>query len=356
MTYQVAAWEGDRLDPSLEGLWRDSLAIHGDLAARFRWLYQDNPAGRGAVYALLERTADLVGCAGLVPRRFRTAAGPLGAAMYGDFAVAPAHRTLGPALALQREVGRHVDRERHFGYGFPNAAAAGVFRRLGHVQVGLMTRYARVLRVAPHLRHAAARPLRLAAGLGAMADRVYEALGRVRRRVKRDSTPLEWLAEPDARCDDLYARAARYLPIVGDRGREALAWRFFSRPGSTCRLAALGNPAGGALRGYAVVACASVPSGRPVAEIKDFLAASEADLVVLLERVCEDLAAEGFSSASLRFLGSSCVTASLLAARFERRAEERMFLVQAGESRGSSLPAAFLDRESWYLTDADEDW
>ncbi len=354
MTYQAAAWTGDRLDAALEALWRDGLAMTGDLAARFRWAYRDNPAGPGAVYVLLAGASTMVGCAGLLPRRFVAGARKLAGAMYGDFAVEPAHRTLLPALQLQREAGRHVARDCHFGYGFPNAAAAGVFRRLGHVQVGLMARYARVLRLEPHLRAAGSRPLRWAAGVGALADHLRGALTGVRRLASRDATALEWLDAPDARLDDLFGRAARFLPIVGDRGREALAWRFFSRPGSGARLAALSDGSGGRLRGYAVVVPAIGISGRPIAEIKDFLAASEADLSVLLGRLCGDLALQGFATASVRFLGASRVVSRLAAAGFERRSEERPFLVQAGESH--SPPPLILDRESWYLTDGDEDW
>ena len=63
-----------------------------------------------------------------------------------DLAVSPAHRTLFPALLLQKSLLAAGLEAREVLYAFPNQKAAAVFQRAGYRHIGLMTRYVRVLR------------------------------------------------------------------------------------------------------------------------------------------------------------------------------------------------------------------
>src|SRR5690606_23742311 len=103
------------------------------------------------------------------------------AGVMAHFAVAPAHRSLGPALTLQQAL---VDAARgHFDllYGLPRPAAVGVSRRAGFSVLGELVRHAKVLRHGDYLRRrlpgAIARPAGAALDLGGrLRDRIADGL------------------------------------------------------------------------------------------------------------------------------------------------------------------------------------
>jgi hypothetical protein len=70
---------------------------------RFEWLYRDNPFGEASVWLAYEGKPDhVVGVAGAFPRRLHMLGGQKLSWVLGDFCVSDEHRTLGPALMLQR--------------------------------------------------------------------------------------------------------------------------------------------------------------------------------------------------------------------------------------------------------------
>src|SRR5688500_13696162 len=93
----------DTADTSaLFGVW--DAAYPAALAPRFDWLYRRNPAGPARVWLLCTPTGEAVGGLSVFPRRFWAGGRHLSGAIVGDMIVLPAHRTLGPALMLQRAV------------------------------------------------------------------------------------------------------------------------------------------------------------------------------------------------------------------------------------------------------------
>lgn len=366
MTYTVTRAPSGDCPPEVFSLWEGGLGIQGDLASRHRWAYGTNPAGPSETF-LLEwcgepESRDIVGSFGVLPRRFRCGGRILEAALCVDFVVESKHRTVLPAVTLQRVAGEFVQERYAFGYGIPNRRAEAVKRRSGYREVARMATYVRVLRHAAALEAYVPRlgPL---ARAGAVLDAASFVAAKV-RGLGRPRYKFVWQDEPDARFDDLYATAAGRHVLLGDRTAAQLAWRFRQKPGLLSTFATISD-ADGRLLAYGAVE----RKGR-AASLKDFLASGDVPLAALLDLVARHLASDGFERLAVRFLGASRIGAILRAqgfidvARAARwastagialQADERPLMLLAG--RSCPVPADVLsDPESWYLTDGDEDW
>jgi hypothetical protein len=337
MAYSVRHAEGPAAAADLEvitGLWARTLAQPGDLRAYFRWYYEDNPLGAATCFLLYSDTGEAVGCAGLGRRTFYQAGRPLQAALLGDFAVLPQHRTLMPALLLQRAVRGHARGAFDLAYGFPNQQALPVVRRVGFQPVGVMGRYVRPLRHGPVLaRHLPALPFPAAFGraldLGAAAARALRGRSRGRAR-------LDWLDDFDARFDRLWAAEHRRHPLIADRGAAFLRWRFSRKPGERFAIAAL--LIDDALAAYAVLQW----EGQRV-HLRDLFGTAPG-LELLLLRLQSELYRAGAEAISVRFLGADWLVALLRRAGFRPREADRAVVFDPP-------PAA----DQLYITDADED-
>jgi hypothetical protein len=140
-------------------------------------------------------------------------------------AVSPQHRTLFPALLLQKSLRETGLQDHECLYGFPNAKAAPVFQRAGYRKLGMMTRYVRVVRTAPYLRELM--PAWAAASLGS----VWDSLVRARFAVGGFAPRLDWRGASEAQpAADLESVAGRPL-VRGARSADVLRWRFAARAG-----------------------------------------------------------------------------------------------------------------------------
>lgn len=120
-----------------------------DHAARFEWLYRQNPAGAGRAWFACSVDPDrVIGAASLLPKLFWVRGQLVLGAQVGDFAVDSAHRSLGPALLLQKATMSPVD-QGDFAFCYdcpPHDRGMATFVRLGLAPVCRMARFARLLR------------------------------------------------------------------------------------------------------------------------------------------------------------------------------------------------------------------
>lgn len=219
-------------------LWRGNLGDASRLVWKYEWFYEQSPLGPPLTLLLESRApgsavAVSVGVATAGRRRFLRGDQTLEAGVLVDLAVVPEHRTLGPALLLQRALrARGLERAALL-YGFPNLKAAPVFQRAGYRKLGMMRRYVKVLRPSLYLRRRL--PGVLAAPLGLLAD----AVARWPLELAALKGPaLRWLA-----LDALVATAQRaatpHLSLFhGERTPAFVAWRFApeAQPGDVHRI------------------------------------------------------------------------------------------------------------------------
>ena len=328
-------------------LWSQALGFAERRPLKLDWFYLRNPAGQPRLL-LLVHEARVVGVTGLGGRYLGWQGRELDAALMGDFAVDSHHRTLYPALLLQRAALEQGLARHQLLYGFPNAKSLPVVRRAGYQVLPGMGRHARALRSEAYLPGAWPPVLRRA--LGAGLDAVFSlrhAAGLWRRgRSLRE----QWLEGPDERFDDLWARARQALGdcVLGRRDLAFLRWRFEPRAWHRTRFVVLADARSGRLAGYA--ACEIEGAAM---HVRDLLVerASAGLAAQLLRLAARQEQAQGLRSLSMQCGGPAWLLAGVRAAglRLREAGAQPMILALAPGS-----PAA-LAQACWYLTGADSD-
>lgn len=231
------------------------------MLSKFTWFYSQAPAGSGTLWGLVVSERDnadrpnIVGGMGFGLREWQFGQRMVKAGLLADLAVAPDHRSLGPALALTRTVVADMRKHVAIGYGFPNASAVGIFRRNGWSDLATLVRYARMIRSESYI--ARSLPFRALANLVAIPiDTVMGGLVSLSTRQARRRWKLIGVSEIDGRFDDLWERARRDYSVIGQRDAAFLTWRFSQHPWHKFEVLAM-QPNGVAdrLDGYAVLQC-----------------------------------------------------------------------------------------------------
>src|SRR5512132_2740704 len=154
MAYRIRRTDAREVESTLTRLWAANLDMQGDPHDKYCWYYRDNPLGPGVAFLLDHvdgATEETVGSCGIGRRRVFVDGRPLTAALFADFTVDQPHRTVMPAMMLQRALCAYAVENCDFAYAFPNDAAVGIFKRIGLQTVGRARRYVKVLRSAPFL-------------------------------------------------------------------------------------------------------------------------------------------------------------------------------------------------------------
>lgn len=121
-------------------------------AERYQWFYEDNPDGRAEV--LLARdahTGSIIGSGAVIPRKLYVGGALSVGAVMADFWIHPEHRSLGPAVRLQRAC---VERAAAMGCAFfdlPQGNMPAVYKRMGMPAQSQLERFAKPLRTAPFI-------------------------------------------------------------------------------------------------------------------------------------------------------------------------------------------------------------
>lgn len=313
---------------------------------RYDWIYGGS-APRPAAVWLLYAGEGVVGASALLIRRVRDGAADRSLGQAIDLVVDPAHRSVGPALALQRAVtsscGEH---DLSAIYGFPNPRSEALMLRGGYRPIGTIERWTKPLRSVYKIE-----PLLKLPGLSQAVALVVDGALRL--------SPSEWahrdargavgeeVASFDPSFDELW-RSSRLVAgtLHGDRGAEYLTWRFTRCPHRSYRIFRV-RDAAGATSGYAVW----YPS-RETANLADLYARDEDAMTEVVHRLVPHVRRSGAAALSFVYLGPPSIGRRLSRLGFFHRNEEAKVIVYAppgGPIEGRSRPA------DWYLTEADRD-
>ena len=209
------------------GLWRGNLGESARAEAKFDWFYAGSVTGTPQTLILMHRggengegsAAEAVGVGSAAPRSFWLGKQPIQAAVLVDLAVSAAHRTLYPALLLQKNLLSAGLATRSVLYAFPNLKAAAVFQRAGYRRMGLMSRFVRVLRSRTYLEQLL--PASVAAAVAVFVDVAI----RLRYAHLGFRPELRWQDMRDAVLPEAPASDSADL-LHGARTVEFLRWRF----------------------------------------------------------------------------------------------------------------------------------
>lgn len=238
-TYRGAIGDVDRDAGELQRLWRGELGDDARMATKYQWFYRDAPGGPPLVALLhAEPGGRAVGACTVGRRRMLLDGKAVRGGIFVDFAVRAGHRTLGPALILQRGLLAAARDTFDLLYGFPNPKAAPVFLRTGYREIGRMVRHVHVLRHGHYLGRIL--PGWLAHALGAMADAVSRLAFAVRSR-GAPGPRIEWLDAADDRVGRVWSGSGCPGGLVGVHDADFLRWRFDDSPLATAQYLLVGR-------------------------------------------------------------------------------------------------------------------
>jgi GNAT superfamily N-acetyltransferase len=326
------------------GLWAANLQGMSPQAAAHKWRhgYCDSPHGAGAALLLqAQGEPEPVGVIGLHPRRGFLGTTEIAMANLADFAVAPAHRTLGPAVTLVRQALALAARRFSVLYGLPNRHSHAALTRAGLQSIGAVVRYAKPLRFRGR---GGAWTHPALGGLPApLADLVLVLADGYRRLVRPRGLALAPAAFDSAALETLWAQRPRQV-LLGERNGAALRWRFEPQQSAAWQLLLAAGRQGQPL-GYVV--------WRKVqqnAEVGDFFCIQpETQTTPLLLALAQHLRRQRLHNLSLSFFGLPCVVKALGQAGFVARSAHRQVFTTTPALALAAAPAA------WYLTPFDED-
>jgi hypothetical protein len=311
--------------------------------ARFERLYSVNPLGPARVWVLRDPDGRAIGFTAGYPREMWVDGRICRALNCGDFSVAAEHRTLGPALTLRRPAKALVDSgEFAFLYAHPLPAMLPIHARVGHRQLGEMTRWVHPIRIERALEGR----LGLSRVVGLLANNVL----RVRRWLRHPAGGGIAVSEAGTFCEEYdvldRALAAEHV-VIGRRDRAYLTWRFSSGERKVTVLE--GRDRSGELAGYVVLEV-----GRPTSRVRDLACLRDrgAARALLLEAV-QRAAAAGSDVVDVQALAGFPLAPRLRRIGFWERGSGGTVVCYGGEAFwGKSLVE---DPGRWFMTLGDRD-
>jgi hypothetical protein len=337
MTYRVSPSDPVADHETILDLWRRNLP--GADAARFAWLYEQGPT----VGLVLRSDDEVVGSAGLMRRTMRVLGRDQEVVQAVDLNVDRKHRTIGPALALQRAV---IEMAHQSGwpviYGFPNPQSKAVLLRGGYRELGCLGRWIKPLSTRKLSR-------RLPRWLTTVADVGLHAVARETYRRIPAGLRAARIGRFDERFDRLFEVAAAWLPIVGHRTAEYLNWRYSRRTPSRHHVLGLLDQ-NDRLRAYVIWGWR-----RGTASVSDLLADEPAHLEILLAALMRRLRRRRTDSVVFSYLGHPDVCTLLTRLGFWPRALDWKALLHVAPELSAADVERWMRPENWYLTRADFD-
>jgi hypothetical protein len=197
---------------------------------RFNWLYRSGPAGEAQAWIAIDaKSGANIGIAAAFPRRMYVEGTEELGWVLGDFCIAQGHRSLGPAIELQRACLAGLDAARAaVYYDFPSETMTGVYRRLGISHTSRMVRLAQPLRVDSKLRGVIRRPN--LARIVASAANLGLTLRSGTFRLPQGLT----ISLQESACGSEFTQLAQRLgPALGtcvQRSADYLNWRYRQHP------------------------------------------------------------------------------------------------------------------------------
>jgi hypothetical protein len=310
--------------------------------SRFTWFYSHNPQGLSHLgFAVHGAEQTPVGCIGIGARRFFVRGAEVAFGVLVDFVVSPKHRSVFPALLLQRQGRSHALASMQAVYGLPDLKAVAVCKRLEtHVSFEL-PRYVRIVRSMVYLQRLAPGWVILPfAALVDLADKTASAVQLMTARVKGS-----WVESFDARFDRLWDRVDKSGMCIGDRRSAFLHWRYKQQPNRKYLVFAIHHKKSEEIAMYFVC-----ETGNGGLKVKDFLSdEGSSDIKAGLLLLSQQARRMGLNFVEIEIAGSDAIKSALKRAQFTSRSSRPFFAVinEPFRNQAQAVP--------WYITAADED-
>jgi hypothetical protein len=344
MSYSICPSDPAEDHESILDLWQRNLPSAS--AERYTWLYEAGPATGLLLHA---EGAQVIGSSGLMRRQLCAFGERLPAGQAIDLNVDHDHRTIGPALKLQRAVVDAVSRgELGLVYSFPNRQSEAVLRRIGYKVLGEVQRWLKPLSCRIALRRPSW-PQLLPKVVAPLVDPLWRLKSRDMFYRRPPGLCVEQPDGFDARFDRLWQKASRQFPILGERTSEYLRWRFARSPEGPFDTLALVDPAG-ELCGYVIYR-----RHQDTIIVGDFLFADLDHLKPLLAQFLRLMWRQHADAVVIVCLASAPVRKVLERFGFWQRPSCWKAMIYADPQHAGDRAEQWLEADNWFFTRADMD-
>lgn len=248
------------------------------LDRKYKWMYEENPAGKAKVWMIEHKESGrCVGIAALFPRKFSVRGKSFVAGVSGDFLVDQHHRSMGPAIMLQRCIISAADkRVVDFVYGFPNKKAEPIMKRVGCRILGSRTRLVKIVKTAPQLQKLRLNNFWISL-LSPLLDFILRLISIETWYRGKGGFICKELNDFDERFDRLWKEEKSRFDIAGERTASILRWKFLLDPDDVNKIFAIFDSKKSVLKGY-IVYCYKNNS----VEIGDFVFTEDRKVILVL--------------------------------------------------------------------------
>lgn len=306
---------------------------------RFDWLYLNAAFGTARAWILSDEKGSTIGMAALFPRTFSEAGRTVSGAVLGDFCLARAWRTLGPAIKLQRAcLAELTGSPFSMAYDFPSDGMQAIYKRLGCGREMDIVRLSKPLRVDRFVRRVTKR-LPGAALLSRAGNAILQWKDEVGgHRNSCDVSPVEGSVAEEFTELAMEMRTEPGIRVL--RNAKYLQWRFQKHPYREYEILAARRR--GKLHGYLVLAVEA-----DHASIVDLSVDSQPEIFsALVARATAVSRARGSRTISISLSRGHPSTILLRDMGFYER-EKRVAIICSQTDNGNS--------KEWYLTDGDRE-
>jgi hypothetical protein len=317
---------------------------------KYSWFYESNPYGKAACWVLKDNEKDtVIGSTAVFPRRFFVNGHSLMGGITGDFAVDQEYRIVGPALQLQRACISACEKgDFDFLYGYPNERSEPVQRRAGFTKIGSTCRMVKVLRSSEYFEKKIKSKI-VGRRLGSLIDVTLRISSRDFYYRKRRDISIEISSDFDERVDRLWKQSLGRYPIIGERNRDFLNWRFTQCPSREYIVFSLISKNSGNMIGYVVYF-----SDKSHVYIVDFLVADMSEeFGVLLSEFLIFQKKRSIKTISIILFGSEDLMGRFRRFGFSVRRDERSILMFTRPD--SPFVSHLSNKRNWYFTEGDND-
>ena len=314
---------------------------------KYIWMYENKSNPSPFTWFITTAEGSKVGFAAISSRIMKIGEQILRAGQTIDLSVDKEHRTLRPALLLQREMtARFQQKGIKFLYCFPNKLSEGLQKRAGFKELGPFERWTKPLRSEYKLRDHIPNKL-VRKGISFVADIALRILSKEFKFKKLRGLKTEIKESFDKRFNLLWDTASLQHPIIGERNAAYLDWRFHQFPNLAYKIFCLSNHQN-ELQGYIIY---NLKNG--FVSISDFLAVNTTLLDSLFTEFIKKMRLTDATSITVNYFGTPIITERLKKYGFFKRLQEDKILIYFSNKDFPSLN--ILDRNLWYLTPADRD-
>jgi hypothetical protein len=316
---------------------------------RYRWFYENNPYGPASSWLVTDqKTNSVVGSTALFPRRMNLNGEKVLVGIAADFAVNREHRSLSPALKLQKAViSGCKENKAEFIYGFTNEQSQAVLLRAGYKKLGEVHRLAKLLRTKNKLKRYLPLP-----GTGLFSiplDFILAIFSKEKSYAQSKDFKIESPKRFDERFDSLWEEAKCRFGVIGERNRQYLNWKYVDNPHKKYHIFSLAEQEGEKILGFVVFYLQG--NNCFVADL--LCANSDFALKSLLAQFIIFLRKEKIDSVSILILGPPSLVKNLKAFGFHSRKENSKVLIYI-HGKSPHLPLV-MNKENWFLLEGDRD-